>query len=417
MNQRRITLLTVVVLVLAGQLNINIIVHGFTISMSIVFFLLFSFLLTDFQPFYTAVLAAPLLVLTRGCFAWISGAELLESIISFMPEAIFLLLYGAMFSIYMKKVSCQTFAIIKFIPLVGIDFCSNLVEIYIRLGHSGITLDVLGKLLIIAIGRTTIAVTLVALLNHYGEFMIRKEEQQRYQKLLLLIANLKSEVIWMNKNTKDIENITANAYDIYQHVKENGNHDYQVKSLELAKDIHEIKKEYFLIMRGINEVLEEEDSSDKMKISYLLQTVQESLGSHYLSANQQIEIKIMHACEHLTDKHYCILSILRNLVTNAIEAGENQDQVVVIINAREEEQDIILSVEDNCGGIDEEDFSEIFKPGFSTKIDYEKGSTGRGLGLCIVKDLVETTLGGTLEVEVIDIGTRFVIRIPKENLI
>lgn len=44
LSNKRTTILTTLILVIAGQLNINIIVHGFTISMSIVFFLLFAYL-------------------------------------------------------------------------------------------------------------------------------------------------------------------------------------------------------------------------------------------------------------------------------------------------------------------------------------------------------------------------------------
>ncbi len=385
--------------------------------MSIVFFLLFSFLLTEFHPFITTLISAPLMIITRGVLAWIGGAQFGESMVSAMPEAIFLLVYGALFTIYIKYVSDRTSYILQFVILVMIDFIANLVEIYIRIGMSGITHEVMGKLFAIGIGRTTIAVILVMAMNHYSEFMIRKEEQQRYQSLLLLIANLKSEMIWMNKNAKDIENITANAYDIYQYIKENGNHLYQGKSLELAKDIHEIKKEYFLIMRGINEALMDEDSSDSMRVSYLLQTVQESLSTHYQLNMGQLKVKIELDGEYVTDKHYCLLSILRNLITNAIEAGKNREDIIVEICANEDDHNLILSVEDNCGGIEKEDLNKIFISGFSTKIDYENGSVGRGLGLCIVKDLVELRLEGSLSVNQTMTGSKFLINVPKENLI
>lgn len=415
LSNRKTTILSALVFVLAAQLNINIIVHGFTISMSIVFFILLAFLLIDFRPLLTTVLAAPFMIITRGLIEWISGADFFDTIIKYMPEVIFILLYGALFSYYFRKIAFRPFHVMKFLPLVGIDFCSNMVEILIRLGSDGLTVSVFTTLLLIAIGRTMIAIIFVAILDYYGNYMMRKEEQLRYKNLLLLIADLKSEMIWMNKNTSDIENVTANAYEIYQYIKETGNHEYQEKSLELAKDIHEIKKEYFLIMRGINEALAEEDETDKMKVSYLLQLLQESLTEHYRRQKELLQINIECGWDFTTDKPYFLLSILRNLVTNAIEAGDGE--VIVTIRVSEENDSAIFEIEDNCGGIINGNMSEIFKPGFSTKIDYEKGSTGRGLGLCIVKDLVETKLQGRIEVQNTDLGSLFIIKIPKEEVV
>lgn len=417
LSNKRTTILTALILVIAGQLNINIIVHGFTISMSIVFFLLFAYLFTDFHPFLTTILAAPLMVITRGIIEWLSGAGFLSSVLAYLPEVIFIILYGAMFSFYMKRVSFYSFRLAKFTPLIGIDFFANIVEILIRLGAGGLTVSVLWKLFIIAVGRTIIAVTLVAAFNYYGNFMIRKEEQQRYKNLLMLMADLKSEMIWMNKNTREIENITASAYDIYQYIKENGDQEYQAKSLELAKDIHEIKKEYFLIMRGINDALAEEETSDRMNMSYLLQILQESLQTHYKCEGERLQIEIEVKSDFVTDKPYFVLSVLRNLVTNAIEAGKGQNEIRIMVSEQELEDSVVLTVEDNCGGIEKENLSEIFKPGFSTKIDYEKGNTGRGLGLSIVKDLVEIKLAGNINVETTDAGTRFIIEVPKEEMI
>ena len=55
-------------------------------------------------------------------------------------------------------------------------------------------------------------------------------------------------------------------------------------------------------------------------------------------------------------------------------------------------------------------------PGFSTKINYETGQVSRGLGLSLVKDIVESELGGSISVTSEDGCTDFTIRIPKENL-
>ena len=67
-------------------------------------------------------------------------------------------------------------------------------------------------------------------------------------------------------------------------------------------------------------------------------------------------------------------------------------------------------------GIPPERMEHIFTPGFSSKIDRRTGEINRGLGLSIVKDLVEQTLKGSVTVRSSDGETAFTVRIPTEHL-
>ena len=68
----------------------------------------------------------------------------------------------------------------------------------------------------------------------------------------------------------------------------------------------------------------------------------------------------------------------------------------------------VIKVSDNGPGIPEENFNEIFEPFFSTK-----PTSGTGLGLGIVKRLVQL-YGGRVEVEsVINERTRISVTLPK----
>ncbi|NFF67914.1 ATP-binding protein, partial [Clostridium sporogenes] len=72
---------------------------------------------------------------------------------------------------------------------------------------------------------------------------------------------------------------------------------------------------------------------------------------------------------------------------------------------------------DNGEGIDEDDKKYVFNPGFSTKIDFETGDVNRGLGLIIVKDIVEAKLNGFVTLKSSKgKGTKFMIFIPKDIL-
>jgi len=70
---------------------------------------------------------------------------------------------------------------------------------------------------------------------------------------------------------------------------------------------------------------------------------------------------------------------------------------------------VLLRFEDDGVGIPEENVMRMFVPFFSTKI----GNGGSGLGMSIVKNLVEGSLGGSIAVEsTVGVGTRFHIRLP-----
>ena len=56
-------------------------------------------------------------------------------------------------------------------------------------------------------------------------------------------------------------------------------------------------------------------------------------------------------------------------------------------------------------------------PGYSTKIDYSTGEVNRGLGLSLVKDIIENQFNGSIEIESeVEKGTKFILSISSENL-
>jgi len=96
--------------------------------------------------------------------------------------------------------------------------------------------------------------------------------------------------------------------------------------------------------------------------------------------------------------------ILRNLIKNGLESGEKTNVKIKIV---EENENIFIQIIDNGSGIKEENLDKIFEPGFTTK----KGSIG--IGLSIVKTLVEE-LNGKIKVESkINEGTNFIVEFKK----
>ena len=100
--------------------------------------------------------------------------------------------------------------------------------------------------------------------------------------------------------------------------------------------------------------------------------------------------------------------VLLNLVGNAIDAcGEPERRVTITTERTQEEAVVQVTVADTGCGMDEEQLGKIFQPFYSSK-----GSKGTGLGLAVVKKIVEEH-GGRVHVQSeVGIGTTFAITLP-----
>ena len=105
-----------------------------------------------------------------------------------------------------------------------------------------------------------------------------------------------------------------------------------------------------------------------------------------------------------------LIRIITNLVKNAIQAfPENQQSKAVCVNVKKLLNNVIITIADNGMGIAKEDFNRIFEPKFTTK------SSGMGLGLGIIKNIIENYKGTiTLESQ-LGKGTTFTVSLPIIN--
>ncbi|TAE64807.1 MAG: sensor histidine kinase [Flavobacteriia bacterium] len=99
--------------------------------------------------------------------------------------------------------------------------------------------------------------------------------------------------------------------------------------------------------------------------------------------------------------------IVTNLVKNAIQSiPENQETKSVVVEILKEDTNFVLKISDNGIGITTENAAYIFEPKFTTK------NSGMGLGLAIIKKIIENYNGSiTFESEE-DKGTLFTVKLP-----
>lgn len=102
--------------------------------------------------------------------------------------------------------------------------------------------------------------------------------------------------------------------------------------------------------------------------------------------------------------------VLSNLIQNAIEAVPEDGTGRVEIDGKGDDEALVLTVRDNGPGIPEEVRARIFTPFFTTK----GPGRGTGMGLTIVRRVVQS-LGGTITARSQPGGgTEFLLRLPKQ---
>lgn len=104
-----------------------------------------------------------------------------------------------------------------------------------------------------------------------------------------------------------------------------------------------------------------------------------------------------------------LIRVVTNLVKNAIQAVPDVKSPRILVSVASEGNMVKISVADNGKGIEKEFEDKIFEPKFTTK------TSGMGLGLGMVKNIVETYKGSIKFTSQLGKGTVFSVKFPKEN--
>ena len=101
-----------------------------------------------------------------------------------------------------------------------------------------------------------------------------------------------------------------------------------------------------------------------------------------------------------------MVRIVTNLIKNAVEACGSIEDPLIQVNIKKKNKKVVIDISDNGIGISKEIKSKIFEPKFTTK------TSGMGLGLGMVKNLVSSYGGSISFKSKINLGTSFIISFP-----
>ena len=187
-------------------------------------------------------------------------------------------------------------------------------------------------------------------------------------------------------------------------------------TLEIARNTHEIKGDYQNVLGVLNEVYLSDLENNSLTLNEVIDLERANVQTMFRNRGADLRITYRGDIPYHSKNFFKMMSVIRNLLTNAAEAIGDKPGIIQISAAMAEEN-IVIHVRDNGPGIEPDDLETIFLDGYSTKFD-ETGNIMRGLGLSLVKDYVENIFDGSINISS-NPGeyTDFCLTIPKTSIL
>lgn len=197
----------------------------------------------------------------------------------------------------------------------------------------------------------------------------------------LLVSNVRNnKTDQLAANAETINDSSRKAYVLLDNL---------MQWVSIQKEKISVKKEVFPVVTLVDEILH------LFRNQALAQSV---------SIEKDVRVSLIRSDRNL------LQVILRNLLSNAIRHIPAQGKVIVRIE--EMQNDILILIEDNGKGIEEQTLKTLFEKKDGLKI----AKSGGGLGLELVHEFT-LQLGGTIQAENIPgNGARFTIRLPESSV-
>lgn len=401
------------IIALLGEISVSPFGTAFRFSLGPVGMALLA--LFNWLPTYIAGAAAGLMVpLVHGFMAVLGhpgaqGGGPVQAAVSYIPETLAYTVLGT--SLYLFRVHRRLDSPLQVTLLVALaDLSANVVEILIR--PDAFAWRKAATMALVAVGRAAVALGTCYVLQEGVRQRAWAEERRSYMEKLLVACNLQTEAFFLNKSAREIEQIMAKAHRLYRDLNGRPGH---ALALEIAKDIHEVKKDYQRTISALYRLVDAPGLQREMNFSEVVALVLDANGAYAAHLLKEIEFESDLMVDFRTYRYGRWVSILNNLVSNGVEAC-GPTGTLTVRSARVRDR-FVVEVGDTGSGIPREDWELVFSAGFSTKLNHVTGAFSSGIGLTHVAGLVKA-MGGTIRIEQSDsaLGTRFRVEVPWEAL-
>ncbi|BAF72771.1 ATP-binding protein [Sulfurovum sp. NBC37-1] len=186
-----------------------------------------------------------------------------------------------------------------------------------------------------------------------------------------------------------------------------------LQSGELARKLQEMESNIQYMSKTIDDFMHfyhPEKEKNRFLISEVLQQALDITNPMLKKAGIDLTFENIseEAAEgYMNEYMQVIISILHNAKDTLLYRKVKDPHIA--LRLYEKDEDVLLEISDNAGGVPQEDIHRIFDPYFTTK----HKSLGTGLGLYISKMIIEKNMEGTLSVSNTREGALFRIVMPK----
>jgi signal transduction histidine kinase len=157
-------------------------------------------------------------------------------------------------------------------------------------------------------------------------------------------------------------------------------------------------------IESFNSYFKEKKQSDATTLQTVVEKSLNIMDTSLKDIKVDVEIKDDSTIELNISDFIQVLHIILNNAVDALISEDIQNKTITITVKKVDDKHTI-EIEDNGGGIKEENIDKIFEPYYSTKFK----ANGIGIGLYIAKVIIEENLKGTLRVSNTLKGARFTI--------
>ncbi|NOU16952.1 MAG: DUF4154 domain-containing protein [Bacteroidales bacterium] len=251
-------------------------------------------------------------------------------------------------------------------------------------------------------------------LNFQKEEIFAQKEEILAQKDKLQLANATKDKFFgiIAHDLRNPFNLLLGLSEILVDQINASNHD---KSIEISEKINQTSSVAFDLLENLLTWSRSQTGQTLFYPSNL--NVKDAIDTNILLLKSSAESKGIHLSSVLTDNLYVradknmLLTILRNLLTNAIKFSRNSDKIFV--KAEENDDCITIHVSDTGVGLDKHVIEKLFKVNENVKTDGTANERGTGLGLILCKEFIDWHQGKIWVESKKGIGSRFSFTLPK----
>lgn len=406
----------------AGELKLHPFQDDFRISFGTTAF--FFFLLWLRPSFLAGILTGAVVVLFRVGLDWLNKEAFVweASFQLHLPAFYFYATFASLFALFRVNHLHHRPFLVGLLGTVA-EIGANLVELSFRSPswENVFQLPVMGPITVIALIRSFFVLSFFNMIKLRQAVWMEEQQRHRNERMLMLVSNLYEESVYLKKTLQQVEEITRECYELYRELKKRAADEsvqnYSMRMLMIAGQVHEVKKDNQRIYAGLSKLISDENERDYMPLGELISIVVRAHEKYARMLKKEIDFKSAVDVPFLSCHIYTTLSLVNNLVANAVEAIEGKGTVWIRVTVSETDPWIQFSVADDGPGITVEDKSVLFMPGYTTKYD-GAGRPSTGIGLSYVKEVVEN-LQGQIEISerTEGVSTVFVIRLPIASLV